>query len=337
MSIPYGTFVRAIAVVLGSSLVLLYCAKSREQRPDQTRLRAERDNAVVTPVQGPSWLKHLGIEDTRNSSMGRMGGSEEPPASQRSEPGLESSEEQPNVGMGMGRMMGRIYSSVRTNPRDLSRLMNERFTITGADLYRLNCQSCHGPKGNGAPPEIKPLLGPVQGASVVFIKERMARLGRTISDSMAQQLARQAEGTIRDRLQNGGQKMPPFHHLDEEEVDALLQYLRTLAGVQASGQKPILVSESVARVGEHLVKGTCHTCHDATGPGGGHMAMMSGVIPSLASFPREQSMPSVVRQVELGSTSMMAMMNSQTMPAMPFITEDEAAAGYLYLAQYPPE
>jgi mono/diheme cytochrome c family protein len=329
------------ATLFAFATVFLNCARPGEQQPDGPKKdsRVQMD-PVVTPVEGPSWLKHLGIT---NSPMGRMGGTEPPQVPPRQEPPLEIPHEQPgggmgmHGGMGMGRMMGRILSSVRSNPAETSNLMNEEFSITGADLYRLNCQSCHGPGGKGSPPGIKSLLGPVQGTSPAFIKQRMDKLGRAIDDTLAEALARDAEGTIRQRLQNGGEKMPPFHHLANEEVDVLLQYLQQLAAVRDSGAKPLLVTESVARVGEHVIKGTCHTCHDATGPGGGHMAMMSGIIPSLASFPKEQSMQNVVRQVELGSSSMMSMMNGETMPAMPFITANEAAAAYLYLAQYPPK
>jgi hypothetical protein len=65
------------------------------------------------------------------------------------------------------------------------------------------------------------------------------------------------------------------------------------------------------------------------------MGMMQGIIPSLASFPVEQSMQSIVWQVELGSRTMM-MMGGQRMPAYPYITAEEAGAAYLYLIQYPP-
>ena len=67
------------------------------------------------------------------------------------------------------------------------------------------------------------------------------------------------------------------------------------------------------------------------------MAMMRGIIPSLASFPDEKTMQDVMRQVELGSMPMMSMMGSQTMPAFPYVTEDESAAAYLYLVKYSPE
>ena len=69
----------------------------------------------------------------------------------------------------------------------------------------------------------------------------------------------------------------------------------------------------------------------------GRGGMMNGVIPSLASFPYEQSIDSVVWQVELGTRRMMMMGGrGQTMPAYPYITHSESAAAYLYLVWYPP-
>jgi len=252
------------------------------------------------------------------------------PSSRRKEPDLAG---EGAYSSRMRGIMGRMLSLLRSDSRRAGQLMNESFVLTGADLYRMNCQSCHGPGGKGAPPEIQSLLDPVRGASPTLTMQRMQKLGRSIDRGMANDLAGQAEKTIRQRLQEGGEKMPPFRHLQGNEVDALLNYLKRLAGLPRSEWKDIQVAQSVARVGEHVVKGTCHTCHDATGPGGGHMAMMSGTIPSLASFPEQESLQNVVRQVEMGSSGMMG---GQTMPAYPYLTEDEVAAAYLYLAQYPP-
>jgi mono/diheme cytochrome c family protein len=276
----------------------------------------------VTPAHGPSWLKHLGIFNLRFTAMGQMGGYEPPPSSAREEPRFPVGGSPPSgpMGMGTGGMMGRSYSNYRFNPYEVERMMNEKFLLAGVDLYRLNCRSCHGPNSGGSPPEIKSLIGPVQG--------------RPIGRELAKELAAQAEKSIRQLLQKGGDKMPPFRHLDREEVDALMQYLQQHVGAPESQGKEILVTQSVARVGEHLVKGTCQICHDATGPGSGRMGMTGGIIPSLASFPYEQSMQSLVWQVESGSRPMM--MGAQRMPAYPYITNDEAAASYLYLVRYSP-
>jgi len=214
-------------------------------------------------------------------------------------------------------------------------ILSKSFVLAGADLYRLICQSCHGTDGKGAPPEINSLIGPVQGASAAMIQQRMKDRGTEISHEMAKEMAAEAEKSLLDRLQSGGKAMPPFKHLRRDEIAALLAYLDQLAGVPASHHSGELVAESAARVGEHLVKGTCHVCHDATGPGGGHMAMMRGVIPSLASLPREQSLSSVIQQVQYGSSRMM-MMHGQRMFAFSYVTDQEIAAAYFYLEAYSP-
>lgn len=240
---------------------------------------------------------------------------------------------------------------------DAQSLLHQTFRLSGADLYRLNCQSCHGASGEGAPPEIKSVLDPVRGSSAVLLMRRMKARGAPIGEKMATQLAQQAEQTIRDRLENGGgTKMPAFRHLRGDEIEALMTYLRHLAGAPPTKGDVEFVSESAARVGEHVIKGTCHTCHDATGPGGGRMAMMRGVIPSLASIPQSLTLSAVITQVQYGSSPMMrrmggggmmgggmmrgGMMGGGTsvnlMPAFPYFTEAEVAAAYFYLAEYPP-
>jgi mono/diheme cytochrome c family protein len=288
---------------------------------------------TVTPVSGPSLLKHLGITNTQSSAMGRMGGQMPAAPSERKEPEnlTKGTSSEP-----LGSMINRILSLFRSSGKLPSELLNETFVLAGSDLYRLNCQSCHGPEGKGAPPEIKSLIDPVRGTSPTLLRQRMEDRGHPIEEAFARQLAASADSTLRQRLQQGGEKMPSFRHLRGDEVDALLEYLKKLAGVPNSGHKELLVTQSVARVGEHLVKGTCHICHNATGPGGGHMAMMRGIIPSLESFPAQNSLQQIIRQIKLGSSGMMSMMGGEKMPAFPYITEEESAAAYLYLIEYSP-
>jgi mono/diheme cytochrome c family protein len=293
---------------------------------------------IVTPVHGPSWLKQIGIFDIRLTPMGKMGGYNPPLPSPRKEPyfPVEGVSRGGRMGMGMGGMLGRSRFNYRSAPSEIERLMGESFFLAGIDLYRLNCQSCHGPNGKGIPPEINSLIGPFQLTSPALIEERAKKSGKQLAEDVAKELASQTEENILHRLQNGGNKMPPFRRLKGKEVNALMQYLKRHAGVPESQGKDILVQQTVPRVGEHLMKGTCHICHDAAGPGSGHMGMMmGGIIPSLASFPWEQSMQSLVWQVELGSRTMM-MMGDPRMPAYPYITANETAASYLYLVKYPP-
>jgi mono/diheme cytochrome c family protein len=289
---------------------------------------------VVTAVQGPSWLKHLGVGESE-THLGQMGGSDPVPVSHRRESTLtpEAGRERQTFTT----MMDRCISLFRSIPQEASKVFNESFVLEGADLYRLNCQACHGPRGIGAPPEIGSLLGPVQGTSTALIMKRMKEKGTPVEEDFAKQLADQAQSDLRDRIQKGGKNMPPFDHLRGDEVEALVGYLEELAGVPPTARAKLLVPESAARVGEHLVKGTCHICHDATGPGGGHMAMMRGIIPSLASAPADQSLSGVIRQVQYGSSGMMMMMGGNRMPAFPYLAEEEISAADFYLVQYPPK
>lgn len=288
----------------------------------------------VTPVRGPSWLLHLGIE-LDDTHMGKMGGAGPPPPGVRREP-MPSLE---GDGRALSNLVHRLLSKLGMNGEADEESLNAPFTLVGRDLYRLSCRSCHGPEGRGAPPEINSLLDPVRATSPAFIEESQRRQGRHLPPGMAQQLAADARKTLVDRIANGGKKMPPFHHLAGEEVEALVQYLRVLAGVLAADGQPLEVTESVARVGEHVVKGTCHTCHSATGPGASHMMMfMRGVIPSLASMPQQTSPATVLAKVRVGTygggMGMMARMSR--MPVFDYLTDEEVMAAYLYLLKYPP-
>jgi len=266
------------------------------------------DLSGVTPVAGQSWVKHLGlaVEDT---AFGRMGGGAPAPPSQRREP-----------------------DRLTTQPQ-------QPFTLAGVDLYRLNCQSCHGPEGTGSPPEINSLIGPVQGTSAAWLAKQFEEKGRSVDETFLKEIAASAEGDLRARLRNGGQKMPPFDHLRADEVDALLGHLEKLAHVRDADAADRLVSEPAARVGEHLAKGTCRICHDATGPGVGRMmgrTMAPLNIPSLASLGVEAPAVEVIAKVRDGSSRfMMPMTGPSKMPVFPYLTPAEISAALVYLAAFP--
>ena len=294
---------QALAFLLGILLVAICMAegsKAFDRRAQTSHPSSAR--SVVTPVEGPSWLNHLRLRVSQ-TKLGEMGGGGSIPSSRRSEPEVSN---------------------------------GAAFVLGGADLYRINCRACHGPLGTGAPPEINSLIGPVQGMSPTLIRQRMKARGVEVDDPIVREMAAQAEAAIRQRLEKGGQEMPAFKYLRSDEVNSLLSYLENLADVPESRRAELLVHEPAVRVGEHLVKGTCHICHDATGPGGGHMAMMWGTIPSLASVPQERSLSSVIQVVQYGPRRMMMMMRGDRMPALPYLTEEEIAAAYFYLQKYPP-
>lgn len=324
-----------LALALVSTTLLLSCTDGSEDAAVSESSDGAR--SLVTPAEGPSWLHRLDLE-VSETRMGQMGGTTPQPGARGEEPELVGSVE--GQGRGMHSALRRALSAFGRGD-DPDALADRRFRLTGTDLYRLSCRSCHGPDGTGSPPEIKSLLDPVRAASPAAIQARMEARGAAIDDGMAAELASQAEAEIRKRLQEGGEKMPSFEHLRGDEVEALLGYLRELAGLNAGDRGEMLVPQSAARVGEHLVKGTCHTCHDATGPGGHHEVMMSGIVPSLESFPEAYSLDSVLYKVERGSSGMMGMMGmmrrNQEMPAFPYFSQEEVASGYVYLRAYPPE
>src|SRR5580765_2378145 len=143
--------------------------------------------APVTIVAGESWLNHIhrSFEETSMGKTGRLG----PPAS-------VTGEEMPTF-------------QLEISPD----LASQTVTVSGSDLYRLNCQACHGESGLGAPPEINSVINPVRASSVVAVKERMKKVGMDISRSDAEKLALEAKAALIERLQDGGQDMPPFRHL----------------------------------------------------------------------------------------------------------------------------
>jgi mono/diheme cytochrome c family protein len=261
----------------------------------------------VTAVVGDSWLRHLGIPFIV-SNMGRVA----------------------NWGPSPSVVPGRRLSGEGPDGN---------FLLSGADLYRLNCQSCHKADGSGVPPEINSLVGPVQATSSVMIRAQMKQRGVEIDSKTMNQLVSQSQASLRTRLQNGGVKMPPFGHLTPAEIAALLAYLEELAGVPGAEQKQIWLSEPSGRVGEHLVKGTCHICHEANGLGLAVGVATTESIPSLASLPVERFPYEVIRKVREGISRPTPMMTSSRgqMPVFSDLTPEEVAAAYAYLVRYPPQ
>jgi hypothetical protein len=102
---------------------------------------------------------------------------------------------------------------------------------------------------------VTPVIGPVEATSQAFIENWTKKPGHPVDAEMARQLAADAVTPLRQRLNNGGKKTPAFRHLKGEERSALFSYLQILSVVTSREFQPVLVTESVARVGEHLAKG----------------------------------------------------------------------------------
>jgi mono/diheme cytochrome c family protein len=267
-------------------------------------------SSVVTSVEGPSNLDRLGLT-IETSAMGRTGAWGPPPESPYAVPPLD-------VG----------YFERTSGP----------VTVTGADLYRMNCQACHQANGTGVPPEINAIIGPVQATSAILMERRMRDMGRPITATFARELATGSIKDLRDRLKNGGQKMPSFGYLTPAEVNALISYLDLLAGLPGS-ERQATVNEPVMRVGELLVKGTCHICHDATGSWPDPEQLLQGSIPPIAGFTSQKSMPQFIGKVRHGAPVVMGSLRLAyrgRMPVFNYLSDDEVSAAYLYLLHYQP-
>ncbi len=267
----------------------------------------------VTIVAGESWINHIhrSFEETSMGKTGRLG----PPTS-------VTGEEMPSF-------------QLEISPD----LASKTVTVRGVDLYRLNCQGCHGESGSGAPPEINSLIDPVRASSIVAVEERMKRVGMDVSWSDAAKLASEAKAALLERLRNGGQDMPPFRHLSGKEIRSLTAYLKQLAGIAGAEKNQVAVKESPLRIGEHIAKSTCHICHSASGTNPGARELSDGAIPPLDTLTSRLSERNFVRKVTRGAPVIMgdpALPHRGRMPVFYYLREDEAVDVYLYLKFYPP-
>jgi mono/diheme cytochrome c family protein len=292
--------------IVGTTLTV---AGSNQQSAPPTKTNTREP--VVTPVAGPSWLNRLGLRYS-DTTLGRSGATYGPPPT----PPPRPSSLPGAVPLAVGR------------PVELS----------GADLYRLNCQSCHRAEGTGSPPEIKSVLGLVQGSSLKLVRQHLQKAG-TSSESAARAQATRARADFYQRIQKGGQRMPPLAHLQEADINAVYAYLTRLAGTPDAPPQ-LRQTTSWARLGEHVVKGTCHICHDAVGPRPSGQALAQGTIPPFTILLEDKPVVEFVTKVRSGAPVMMgdpAFHYRGRMPVFPFLQDVEVGAAYMFLSDYPPQ
>ena len=271
----------------------------------------------VSAVEGESWLKHL-HRSFWDSSMGwtwNLG-----PAA-------------PGKGEASRPQQAQLSQGYAT----------QSVTLHGSDLYRLNCQACHGASGTGAPPEINSVINPVRATSVALILERTKKTGQQTSHADAALLAGQAKVLLVQRLHKGGEAMPPFPQLSEPEIRSITAYLEQLAEIPGAARNQTTVKESPVRVGEQIVKSTCHICHSAVGPNPDPQQLLDGAIPPLSTLTTRMGLPEFIQKVTKGAPVIMGTRTFSyadsyrgRMPVFRYFSEDEAADAYLYLTIYPP-
>jgi mono/diheme cytochrome c family protein len=168
--------------------------------------------------------------------------------------------------------------------------------------------------------------------------ERMKKLGMSISRADAAELASQSKTSLLLRLHEGGTDMPPFPHLSEPEVRAIFAYLKQLAGVPGAEKQHVAVEESRVRVGEHIVKSTCHICHNAAGLNPNPEQLLNGAIPPLNTLTIRTSLPDFERKIRTGAPIVMGTPPSAfrgRMPVFYYLGADEVEDAYLYLRLFP--
>jgi mono/diheme cytochrome c family protein len=274
-------------------------------------------DSTVTPVSGESWLSHL-HRPFDGTSMGKtwdMGPS-------APKPGEQSHEWQAALTPGFAATAA---------------------TLRGSDLYRLNCQGCHGVSGAGAPPEINSVINPVRATSVAVIMERTKKTGQDMTRADAAALAKQADVLLLERFHKGGETMPPFPQLSDAEIRSIIAYLEELSEVPGAKKNQIAIKESPYRVGEHVVKSTCHICHSALGADPTPQQLLQGAIPPLSTLTMRTNLSDFIRKVTNGAPIIMGTPPFSyrdsyrgRMPVFRYLSEDEAADAYLYLTLYPP-
>jgi mono/diheme cytochrome c family protein len=155
----------------------------------------------------------------------------------------------------------------------------------------------------------------------------------------ARKLAKQSQEALLGRLHNGGLDMPAFPQLSEPEIHSLVAYLRQLADVPNAAAQQITIEESPERIGEHIVKSTCHVCHGASGPNPGPWQLAQGAIPPLSTLTSRVNKTRFIQKVTRGAPIAMgnpAITCRGRMPVFDYLSAGEAADAYLYLTRYPP-
>jgi mono/diheme cytochrome c family protein len=260
----------------------------------------------VTPVTGPGWLTKLGVtlSETSIGRASRHYGPTTPPAA----------------------------------PAPSALVVPESVSMAGADLYRLNCQACHGLTGAGAPPEVKSAVDPIRGVSLDVLRQQM-KAQHQPDDAEARAAPGRVRARILLRMHQGGQRMPSRDHLTDAELDLVFGYLTALAGTSASA-RPREERVGWDQLGQHVVKGTCHICHDAVGPRPTDKAMIAGAIPSLASLVSTSTVADFVSKARTGkpvTLPTLGLSHRGRMPVFDYLQDREIAAAYMYLATHPPQ
>jgi mono/diheme cytochrome c family protein len=196
--------------------------------------------------------------------------------------------------------------------------------LDGAALYRLNCLACHRDEGLAASLAPPSILQPVEGSSLTGMRHRLQQDATRVNLS----------GLIR----HGTALMPARVHLKDDDLETLTLYLTLPTGPKQTERRARRVG-SWTQLGEHVVKGTCHICHDAISPSPSPANAQPGAIPSFEKLLAMKSVTEFIDKARKGLPVMAGepgLFHAGRMPTFDYLRDEEIAAAYLFLAMYPP-
>jgi hypothetical protein len=106
-------------------------------------------------------------------------------------------------------LKGTFEMAGRSGEWTFAKLKNAKIPPTGEELFTANCATCHHSDSK------KKKVGP--GLMGLFKGARLPDSGQPVTDEI-----------VRRRIVKGGDKMPPFNHLTDAELSALVDYLKSL-------------------------------------------------------------------------------------------------------------
>lgn len=106
-------------------------------------------------------------------------------------------------------LKGTFQTPDRSGDWVFAKLKNAKAAVLGEKLFAANCSACHYPDRQDQK------VGP--GLKGLFKRSKLPDSGLAVT----------AEN-VKNRIINGGDKMPPFRHLKEPELKAIVDYLKTL-------------------------------------------------------------------------------------------------------------
>jgi mono/diheme cytochrome c family protein len=107
------------------------------------------------------------------------------------------------------RLQGSFRLPSRSGDWVFAKLQNAKAAGSGSDLFKANCSICHYHDRKDTK------VGP--GLQDLYKNPKLPKSGRATNDK-----------NIRETIVNGREKMPPFRHLKDDQINAIIDYLKSL-------------------------------------------------------------------------------------------------------------